>query len=173
MYFEVTLAGRTHRVELRRRAEGWDCTLDARPLAADVVELRPGVFSILIGGPQTGTVGGGQAFEIQVERAGDHYRVHSRGRELTATVADPRRWQRRATGVAAAGRQEVQAPMPGKVITVLVAAGQRVEAGQGLVVVEAMKMQNEIPAPRGGVVEGVLVAAGDAVEHGQPLVVVT
>ncbi|MFQ5817173.1 MAG: biotin/lipoyl-containing protein [Terriglobia bacterium] len=172
MYFEVTIAGRTHRVELRRRAEGWECRLDARPLEADIVEVRPNVFSILVGGPHP-YGRGGQAFEVQVERADDHYRVHSRGTELVATVADPRRWRRRGTALAAEGRQEVQAPMAGKVIAVLVAAGQRVEARQGLLVVEAMKMQNEIPAPRPGVVERVLVAAGDAVEHGQTLVVVT
>lgn len=165
MYFEVRIAGRTERVGLRRGAGGWECTLAGRPLAADIVEVRPGVFSILLGG---------QAFELQVERDDDHYRVHSRGAEVVAVVADPRRWQgqRRGAGLAAEGRQAVQAPMPGKVIAVLVQAGQQVESGQGLVVVEAMKMQNEIPAPKKGVVERVVVRAGDTVEHGQTLVVV-
>jgi pyruvate carboxylase subunit B len=62
--------------------------------------------------------------------------------------------------------------MPGKIVRVLVGEGQAVEAHQGLVVVEAMKMQNEIPSPKAGVVERVLVREGDTVEHGQGLVVV-
>lgn len=170
MQFEVTIAGRTQRVEVRRGAGGWECALDGQPLVADVAEVRPGVFSILVGGPRQSR--GGQAFELHVDREEERYRVYSRGQELVATLADPRRWQRRGSGLAAAGRREVQAPMPGKVIAVLVAEGQRVEADQGLVVVEAMKMQNEIPAPKAGVVERVLVAPGDTVEHGQTLVVV-
>ena len=166
MLFEVTIAGRRRRVELRRGARGWECRLDGEPLATDIVEVSPSVFSILLGA---------QAFEVQVEREAEGYRIHSRGTDLAAAVADPRRWSyhRRAAGLAAEGRQEVQAPMPGKVIAVLVEAGQQVNAGQGLVVVEAMKMQNAIPAPKSGVVERVWVAAGDTVEHGQTLVVMT
>lgn len=165
MVFEVTIGGRTQRVELRRQASGWACALDGLPLAADVVEVSPGVFSILVEG---------EAFEVRVERDAEHYRVHSRGKDLRAAVADPRRWsqRRQRAGLAAAGRQEVQAPMPGKVIAVLVERGQKVESGQGLVVVEAMKMQNEIPAPKKGMVERVLVRTGDTVEHSQTLVIV-
>lgn len=163
MHFEVTLAGRTERIELRRRAEGWACTLGGRPVAADVVEIGPGLLSILVGG---------QSFELSVDRDGDHYRISTRGQELLAQVVDPRRWLRRGGALAAAGRQEVQAPMPGLVIAVLAQPGQQVDAGQGLVVVEAMKMQNEIPAPKSGQVEQVLVKAGERVEHGQTLVVV-
>ncbi len=165
MQFNVTIAGRTQRVELRRTATGWECGVDGQPLAADVVEVRPGAFSILVGG---------QAFEIHVERDNEHYRVHSRDTDLVAAVEDPRRWHgSRAGGLAAEGRQEIQAPMSGKVIEVLVEEGQSVEAGQGLVVVEAMKMQNAIPAPKNGMVERVLVRAGDTVEHGATLLVVS
>lgn len=165
MQFNVTIAGRTQRVELRRTEAGWECGVDGEPLAADVVEVRPGAFSILVGG---------QAFEVHVERDDEHYRVHSRGTDLVVAVEDPRRWRgSRTGGLAAEGRQEIQAPMPGKVIEVLVEEGQGVEAGQGLVVVEAMKMQNAIPAPKKGVVERVLVQAGDTVEHGHPLLVVS
>ncbi len=70
----------------------------------------------------------------------------------------------------AAGGGVVRAPMPGLVVRLDVTAGQRVEAGAGLVVVEAMKMENELRAPRAGVVEAVHVAAGEAVEKGTPLV---
>src|SRR2546421_744162 len=71
-----------------------------------------------------------------------------------------------------AGPAVVRAPMPGLVVRVEVADGQRVEAGAGLVVVEAMKMENELRAPRAGVVQTVHVAVGQAVEKGMPLVTV-
>lgn len=167
MEFEVTIAGRRQRVQLRRGAGRlWEFRLDDELAEADVIEVAPGVFSVLLGG---------EAFELQVECDGESYRVHHRGRELTAEVIDRRRWsqRRRGAGVESAGPKQVQAPMPGKVIAVLVAVGDRVEAGRGLVVVEAMKMQNEIPAPKSGVVKQVQVAAGDTVEHGQTLVVVS
>ena len=71
------------------------------------------------------------------------------------------------------GRQEVVAPMPGKIVRVLVAAGQNVEVGQGLVVVEAMKMQNEIRATKSGQAARLLVREGQTVSAGEPLLVIT
>ena len=70
------------------------------------------------------------------------------------------------------GAGPVVAPMPGLVVRVRVTQGQRVDAGAGLVVVEAMKMENELRAPRGGVVTAVYVAPGATVEKGQPLVTI-
>jgi len=164
MKLEVTVGGAARRVELRRSGNGWECRLDGEPRAVDAVETAPGVFSLLLDG---------QSFTVHVERAGDAYRVHARGADLAAAVENPRRWAGRSGGAAgAAGRQQVSAPMPGKVVRVLVREGQPVEARQGLVVVEAMKMQNEIPSPKAGVVEKVLVREGDRVEHGAALAVV-
>ncbi len=70
------------------------------------------------------------------------------------------------------GRQQIVAPMPGKVVRLLVKAGDRVEAGQGLLVVEAMKMQNEIRSPKGGTVERVLTGEGQSVNAGEVLCVI-
>ncbi|WP_297465930.1 acetyl-CoA carboxylase biotin carboxyl carrier protein subunit [Thermococcus sp.] len=69
-----------------------------------------------------------------------------------------------------AGEGIVTAPMPGKIIRILVKEGQEVKTGQGLLVLEAMKMENEIPAPKDGVVKKILVKEGDTVDTGQPLV---
>jgi len=99
------------------------------------------------------------------------------GERVEVAVQDERT---RATGAASgteaspsgAGPAVVRAPMPGLVVRVEVADGQRVEAGAGLVVVEAMKMENELRAPRAGVVQTVHVAVGQAVEKGMPLVTV-
>lgn len=165
MKLQVTIAGQPRSVELRRDVDGWSCAVEGQPRAVDVVEVAPGVFSLLLEG---------QSFVLHLERVGDTYRVHTRGTDLLAAVENPRRWAGRGGGaLARGGRQEITAPMPGRVIRVLVADNQTVEEGQGLVVVEAMKMQNEIPSPQKGVVEKVLVREGDRVEHGETLLVVT
>jgi len=164
MKLEVKVGGDLRRLELRRAGNGWECRLEGDRRAVDAVEVAPGVFSLLVEG---------ESFTVHVERVEDAYRVHARGADLVAAVENPRRWARNSGGAAGlAGRQKVAAPMPGKVIRVLAGEGQTVEAGQGLVVVEAMKMQNEIPSPKAGVVEQVLVREGDTVEHGQGLMVV-
>lgn len=164
MKFQVTIGGEPCDIELRRVAENWECRVDGEPRAVDVAEVAPGVFSLLLDG---------QSFAVHVERVGDAYRVHTRGTDLVAAVENPRRWAGRGgAALGRAGRQEITAPMPGKVVRVLVAEREAVEAGQGLVVVEAMKMQNEIPSPKAGVIEKVLVREGDKVDHGETLLVV-
>lgn len=168
MKLEVRIGSESRRLELRRAARGWECRLEGERSRSfgtvDAVEVAPGVFSLLVDG---------ESFTLHVERVGDVYRVRSRGADLVAAVENPRRWAGPALqGALRAGRQEVSAPMPGKIVRVLVGEGQAVEAHQGLVVVEAMKMQNEIPSPKAGVIERVLVREGETVEHGQGLVVV-
>ena len=165
MKFKVSVGGEPRIVELTRRGGGWECALDGARRAVDVVEVAPAVFSLLLEG---------QSFTVSVERTGENYRLHTRGTELPATVENPRRWRGRADGgLGPAGRQEIRAPMPGKVVRVLVEENQAVEAGQGLVVVEAMKMQNQIPSAQKGVVETILVREGDTVEHGTVLLIIS
>jgi biotin carboxyl carrier protein len=99
--------------------------------------------------------------------------VRCAGRDFRVQVRDPRSWRAGRRGaLAAAGPQQVLAPMPGKVVRLLVSAGETVEAGRGLVVVEAMKMQNEIRAPKSGRVERVLVVEGQAVRSQETLLVI-
>jgi acetyl/propionyl-CoA carboxylase alpha subunit len=137
--------------------------LDGKPIEADVVEVAPGIYSILLGA---------ESFEVRVEERGAGLVVHARGNLWTAKVADPRQWRRRGGTLEVEGRQQVVAPMPGKIVRVLVKAGDAVEAGQGLLVVEAMKMQNEIRSPKKGTVERLLVAEGQAVNAGDVLITV-
>ena len=164
MKFQVQIAGETRSVELRRRSAGWECRIDGEPRALDAVEVAPGIFSLLLEG---------RSFTVGVERQGDSYRIHTCGTDLVAEVENPRRWSGRSRSAPGlSGRQEITAPMPGKVIRVLVEENQEVEDGQGLLVVEAMKMQNEIPSHKKGVVEKILVREGDTVDHGALLLVV-
>jgi biotin carboxyl carrier protein len=146
----------------------WRILVDGRPIEIDkaqlagVVEVEPGVFSVQIEG---------KSFEVRVLPGTQGLSVESRGRHFAVEVVDPRNGSRASKTAAGAGRQNVAAPMPGKVIRVLVKKGDAVAAGQGLVVVEAMKMQNEMKAARAGHVAEVRVQDGATVGAGETLVV--
>jgi len=118
---------------------------------------------------------GGRVYECRVgaARSRGPLGVSVGGRDYAVAVTDPKHL-RGAAGAAGAdaGRAQVTAPMPGKVVRVLVGQGQQVEAGQGLVVVEAMKMQNELKSPKAGAVLELRAAAGSTVNAGDVLVVV-
>ena len=122
----------------------------------DIVEVEPGVYSVIVGG---------ESFEARI--TGNQISI--RGHRFTIDTDDPRQWKRSAHAAGAHGRISINAAMPGKVIRVLVDAGDEVAEGQGIVVVEAMKMQNELKAPRAGRVTSVAVNAGDSVTAGAVL----
>lgn len=126
-------------------------------------KVEPGVWSL---------IDGHQQHELRVDRDGDSYVVSIRGRKTTVTIEDPRAWSASASGKAGSGLARIATPMPGKVVRVLVAVGDKVEAGQGVVVVEAMKMQNELKSPIAGTVQHVNIADGATVTGNQVLVVV-
>ncbi len=170
MRYEVKLSSsasgeKKHVVELERLASGWHVTLDGRAVAVDAAEISPNTLSILLDG---------QSFEITVTPSPDgKLQLHTGMREFIAEVIDPRAWSgRRHSSVEAEGRQQIVAPMPGKVVRLLVKAGEHVGAGQGLLVVEAMKMQNEIRSPKSGTVERILAQEGQPVNAGEVLCVV-
>jgi biotin carboxyl carrier protein len=139
-------------------------TFDGETLLADREEIAPGVYSILIDG---------RSYEAQVsKRAGDSegdsspYLVTVGLRHYLVEIRDPRRWRRDGAGIREQGPQEIVAPMPGKIVKLLVSENQEVVRGQGLLVIEAMKMQNEIRAPRAGRVERIYAQEETGVEAG-------
>jgi len=170
MKFEIQLtgpSGKTLRtVELERDADRWKISLDGQPVDADAVEIDPNILSLILDG---------QSYEVRITHSPDGVLKLQTGlQEFSAEVVDPRAWRGRRHGaLEVEGRQQIAAPMPGKVVRVLVQAGDKVEAGQGLVVVEAMKMQNEIRSPKGGTVERVHVKEGQPVNAGEALCIVT
>ncbi len=115
-----------------------------------------------------------RSFEVEVDIKEDEYRVLVDGRNYHIDLVDERRVRLGGLqlGIELQGRQNVSVPMPGKVIAVLVAEGDKVERGQGLVIVEAMKMENEVRCPINGEVKEVRVKTGDALEAGAVLAVV-
>jgi biotin carboxyl carrier protein len=115
-----------------------------------------------------------RSFEVEVDVTEDEYRVLVDGRNYHIDLVDERRVRVGGfqAGIQLQGRQNVSVPMPGKIIAVLVSEGDTVEKGQGLVIVEAMKMENEVRCPINGEVKEVKVKTGDAVEAGAVLAVV-
>jgi biotin carboxyl carrier protein len=167
MKYEVTVNGARRRVEftpLANGASGARFAVDGRLVEADAVRISRGVYSILIGG---------RTFEVTAEETSSGHLLRANGREFQVDIFDPRSWRRgRGAGIELEGRQQLVAPMPGKVVRVLVEAGQSVTAGQGLLVIEAMKMQNEIRSPKSGTVEK-LAREGQTVNAGEILAIVT
>jgi biotin carboxyl carrier protein len=162
-------AGAEHVLEIRRddAAQVW-ATIDGRRYDVEVHEPEPGIYLLMVGG---------QVYECRVASGAGTPRGLSevRVRDFVYEVAltDPKRLRgARGAGAEASGRAQVVASMPGKVVRVLVEAGATVEAGAGLVVVEAMKMQNELKSPKGGTVVEVRAVAGATVNAGDVLVVV-
>lgn len=131
--------------------------------SAHVLEVERGTYSILIGS---------RSYRVRVGANGaGAWAVRLCGHEVTVGVHDPRGAVKRQSGGGAEGKRKIATSMPGKVVRLLVAPGDTVTEGQGLVVVEAMKMQNEIKAPRDGKVAEVKAAEGATVAAGEPLLI--
>jgi biotin carboxyl carrier protein len=167
MKYDIQIEGSKRTVEVEQNGNSsFHAQLDGQAAGVDAIETAADTYSILLDG---------QAFEARVSDDGsdDGLLVRCAGADFRVQVRDPRSWRGRShSTLEAAGPQRVLAPMPGKVVRVLVAAGDEVEAGRGLVVVEAMKMQNEIRAPKSGRIERVLVAEGQAVRTQEALVII-
>jgi biotin carboxyl carrier protein len=130
---------------------------------ASIAQVKPGKFSVLLGS---------KSFTIDLIETPDGLLAWSGQRRFLVSVADPRDKSRRSRKVEAEGTVELRAPMPGKVLKLLAAPGDYVEAGQGLVVIEAMKMQNELKAPKSGTVKRMNAGEGSTVAAGQTLVTI-
>jgi biotin carboxyl carrier protein len=164
MLFDVNIEGEKHHLELKRVAGQWHCTLDGRQVELDAVLARRDVISLLLNG---------KAYEIKRERAATDTHLWVGPVRYAAEVMDPRSLRsRKAAAGLEHGPMKLVAPMPGKVVRVLVPEKAGVEAGQGVLVVEAMKMQNELKSPRKGVVQRILATEGAAVNAGDVLAVV-
>lgn len=153
MKLHVRVNGKERAVEL---APG-KLILDGEPAREVSVEMaEAGFYSVLLDG---------RSYDVRAEEGV----VTVCGHRFEVEVRDPRRWNRASASGGQGGVQQVFAPMPGKVVRVLVAAGDAVEEGQGIVVVEAMKMQNEMKASRAGTIGSLTAQVGATVTAGEVL----
>jgi biotin carboxyl carrier protein len=161
MRFSAFISGKEHQLEIIRRGVGFECRIDGNYVDIDLTRISSDILSILYEG---------KSYEV---RRGVHEAVTVRDNSYQIQLTDPRSWRsRNLAGGGGSGPQKLTASMPGKVVRVLANAGVSVHAGQGVLVIEAMKMQNELRAPRSGTVERVAVGAGETIELGDLLAVI-
>jgi biotin carboxyl carrier protein len=165
MKLAASLLGEEYKIELRREGARVFAEVGGRRYELEARETEAGVYLLLFEG---------SVYECRVETdAGGASRVSVRDKVYEVTLTDPKRLRGAGSSSAdTSGRAEIKAPMPGKVVRVLVEAGAAVEAGDGLVVVEAMKMQNEMKSPKAGTVVELHARTGATVNAGDVLVVV-
>jgi biotin carboxyl carrier protein len=166
MRFQIEVGGKVRDVAIESQRKGLAVTLDGAPVNVEVLSVGDGRLSLRF--PETGrqknvVVARGRDGDVDVLVGGlrvpTRVRPEGRGGKRSARQGD--------------APERVVAPMPGKVVKLLVATGEHVTARQGVIVVEAMKMENELRAGRDGVVREVLVAEGASVDAGTPLLVIS
>jgi biotin carboxyl carrier protein len=164
MTYNITIDGKDHRLELSRADKQWLCRLDGKEITIDAVLSRPNILSIIIGGKE---------YEVKREVTPTDLHFWVGSARYQAEVRDPRSLRsRKESGADAEGIRKLLAPMPGRVVRVLVPEKALVDAGQGVLVVEAMKMQNELKSPKKGIVQKIIAVEGANVNAGDVLAIV-
>ena len=163
MLYDITIDGKKYRLDLNRADGRWSCRLDGREFEIDAILTRPDVLSLRIGD---------RAYEVKSERVANDLHLWVGSTCFAVEVRDPRSLRGRTRAGDDHGPRKITAPMPGKVVRLLVHEGDEVEPGSGVAVVEAMKMQNEIKSPKKGRIQKILVDAGTAVNAGDVLAIV-
>ena len=164
MTYDIVIDGKNYRMEVHSADGGWHCQLDGKEIPIDAVLTGRDVLSLLIDG---------KSYEIKRERGVNDLHLWVGSARYEAEVHDPRSLRSRKAGAAdEKGPKKLLAPMPGKVVRVLLGENAEVEAGQGILVVEAMKMQNEIKSPKKGVVQKIVATEGANVNSGDVLAIV-
>jgi biotin carboxyl carrier protein len=170
MKLKGSLSGNLHEISLCLAEGAVDVAVDDRHYDLQFRELASGEYLLISGSKvykcrvssHAGSVAGGQSFAVVL-----------RGQTYEVAVVDPKRLRSgESSGGHHAGAAEIVSPMPGKIVRVLLHAGDKVEAGAGIIVVEAMKMQNEMKAPKTGTVVSINADEGETVNAGDVLAVV-
>ena len=163
-HFETLIDRQWVAISLEGSAECHTLRLPDRSLKVDAVILSEGSYSLLLDG---------SSFDVTVQRSLTHYSVTVNGVPFEIALRDPRQLRHQTgAGEDLDGPASVAAPMPGRLVRLLVAEGDSVKEGQGVAVVEAMKMQNELKAPKSGTVEKLCVVEGQAVNAGEVLLTI-
>ena len=167
MILEIELSGKKHRADLVQSGGKYLLRLDAAGAEAEEIDAsfpEPGVVHFLLHG---------RSYEFRIEGSNGELTLDLQGKKISVSVRDPRSLRSRRAGASSeAGPIKIAAPMPGKVVRILAPEGSEVEAGAGVIVIEAMKMQNELKSPKSGKVQKIAVAEGATVNPGDTLAVI-
>jgi len=164
MLYDITIDGKSYRLDLAQADGKWQCRLDGREVEIDVALTGHDTISMVVTG---------RSYEIKRERAATGTVLWIGSSSYASEVRDPRSLRARKKKAGdESGPRKLVASMPGKVIRVLVNEKEEVEAGQGIIVVEAMKMQNEIKSPKKGTVQKLVAEEGATVNAGDVLAIV-
>jgi biotin carboxyl carrier protein len=156
--YSIAIDGKPYDLDINEVAGLWTCRLNGRDIAVDFARLNSNTASILIDG---------KSYEARRDTSGT---ISIGSRRYETAIEDPRSWQgRRRKELLQAGPQRLTSSMPGKVVRVLSREGDDIASGQGIIVVEAMKMQNEIKSAKAGKLRKLLVREGANVTAGEVL----
>lgn len=162
MKLDIEIAGKIRTVEYKPGDP--NIIVDGESIEVEAQILRPGVMSLIVAG---------RAWRVALEDDANEPALHIAGDRIPYRVEDPRSLRARRAHVAGVdGPKTIKASMPGRVVRVLAQRGDAVEAHQGVVVIEAMKMQNELKSPKSGKVAELRVTPGDTVVAGDVLAVI-
>lgn len=166
MIYEIQLDEQSHPVTVTADGDGrYTVKVEDREYSVDLTEPQPNLFSLLLDGT---------SYEVGVDLEGEDCSLYVYDQFFQLKVLDPRRLALLGKGGTdqVGGRIEITSPMPGKVVKLLAGTGDDVTKGQGIVVVEAMKMENELKSPKDGTITEILVEEGQAVDANALLMVV-
>ena len=149
-------------IEVERHGAGYIVTMGGRSIYADMITAGPYLYSLRLED--------GIHFSLTHHRDGNTHELSLAGSKVVVDIIDPLTLKRRSREDAGGAGGVLKALMPGRIVKVFVNQGDTVRKGTGLVILEAMKMENEIQAPADGTVDEIFVNVGDTVEAGAPLV---
>jgi biotin carboxyl carrier protein len=171
--YEITVGGKTHKVEVESVAAtppvsnsevAYRVRLDGREFTVSCVPLNHRALSLILNG---------ESFEVQCELTAESLQVSLRGAIYECIVSNPRSLRtRKKPSPADSGEQKLKAGMPGKVVRIIAAVGDQIRTGQGILVIEAMKMQNEVRSPKDGQLKKLVVRQGANVVAGEVLAII-
>jgi biotin carboxyl carrier protein len=163
MIYEIAIGDKNYRLELECGNGQLSCRLEGRSIEADAVLIRRGELSLRLGN---------ECYNVKCEQSAGELKIWVGQDGFIVEVRDPRSLRGGSRDDDEHGIKKLIAPMPGKVVRILVEQGAQVEAGTGIMVVEAMKMQNEVKSPKKGIVQKLMVSQGEAVNAGDILGIV-
>jgi biotin carboxyl carrier protein len=176
--YEITVGGKTYKVEIASVASPASTPPAAGPITELAYRIRldgheVAVTCVPISESSLSLIVNGESFEVSCEQADELLQVAFGGAIYECIVSDPRSLRtRKKAGLTDSGEQKLIAAMPGKVVRIIAVVGDQIKAGQGILVIEAMKMQNEVRSPKDGQLKKLLVGQGANVVAGEVVAII-